>query len=257
PSLWQRIIDFVPSNDVKSAADGAILTLVVFAILAGDALRKLEPRARQPLTEFFRSLGDAMMVIVGWVLALAAVGVFALGVGLGARLGLGAAAAMLRYVAVLSAACFGFALHLYPVAILVGRVPARRFASTAAPAQAVALSTRSSFAALPAMISALRDRLGFPPSATGFVLPLVVSVFRLNVPLTWVVGLLFLSQLYGVPVSEGRLAELVFVATLLSFSVPGIPSGSLFILAPVLTTFGIPAEGVGILIAVDSVPDMF
>jgi Na+/H+-dicarboxylate symporter len=257
PSLAQRIVDFVPANVVKAAADGAILPLVVFAMLLGFAIKKLDAPARRTLTEWFRAIADAMMIIVGWVLAVAAVGVFALGVGFGARLGLGAASAMLRYVAVMCAVCFAFVLLLYPVAILVGRVPARLFFSAAAPAQAVALSTRSSFAALPAMITAFRDRLGFPPSATGFVLPLVVSVSRLNVPITWVVGVLFLSQLYGVPVTEGRLAELVFVATMLSFSVPGIPSGSLFLLAPVLTTFGIPAEGIGILIAVDTVPDMF
>jgi Na+/H+-dicarboxylate symporter len=257
PSLSQRIADFVPANVVKAAADGTILPLVVFAVLLGFATKKLEAGPRQTLTEWFRALGDAMMIIVRWVLAVAAVGVFALGLGLGARLGLGAAGAVLRYVAVMCAACFAFVLVLYPIAIFVGRVPARLFVAAAAPAQAVALSTRSSFAALPAMITVFRDRLGFPPSATGFVLPLVVSVSRLNVPITWVVGILFLGQLYGVPVTQGRLVEIVFVSTLLSFSVPGIPSGSLFMLAPVLTTYGIPAEGIGILIAVDTVPDMF
>jgi Na+/H+-dicarboxylate symporter len=82
-------------------------------------------------------------------------------------------------------------------------------------------------------------------------------VFRVNVPIAWVVGVLFLGQLYGVDIGTGQLAMLVVTSTLLSFSVPGIPSASLFLLAPVLVQNGIPPEGVGILIAVDAIPDMF
>jgi Na+/H+-dicarboxylate symporter len=256
-SLSQRLIGFVPSNVVASAVEGAILPVVIFSACAGFALRAMDAERRRPIVELARAMGDAMMVVVGWVLLLAPVGVFALGVGLGGRLGIGAAGAVARYMAAMVAICFAFVLLLYPVAIIVGRIPARLFASGAAPAQGVALSTRSSFAALPAMITACRDRFGLQESSAGFVLPLVVSVGRLNVPITWVVGVLFLSRLYGVEVPESRLIELVFMSTLLSFSVPGIPSGSLLLFAPVLPSYGIPAEAIGVLIAVDTVPDMF
>ena len=109
-----------------------------------------------------------------------------------------------------------------------------RFAAAAAPAQAVAFSVRSSLAALPAMITAVRDTLGLGARASGFTLPLAVSVFRINVPIAWVVGLLFLGKLYGVPMPATTLAMLVLTATLLSYSVPGLPSASLFLLSPVL-----------------------
>ena len=82
-------------------------------------------------------------------------------------------------------------------------------------------------------------------------------MFRVNVPMAWVVGVVFLGKLYGIPVSEGALLGLVVTSTLLSFSVPGIPSASLFLLSPVLVDLGLPAAGVGILIAVDVLPDMF
>ena len=127
----------------------------------------------------------------------------------------------------------------------------------ALPAQAAAFSARSSIAALPAMITAVRDTLALNPRASGFVLPLAVSVFRLNVPIAWVVGLLFLGKLYGVTLGASALLTLVMTATLLSFSVPGLPSASLFLLSPVLAQYGIPVEGVGILIALDAIPDMF
>ncbi|MDH5235139.1 MAG: dicarboxylate/amino acid:cation symporter, partial [Gemmatimonadota bacterium] len=76
-------------------------------------------------------------------------------------------------------------------------------------------------------------------------------------PMAWIVGVVFLGKLYGIPISEAQLAMLVVTSTLLSFSVPGIPSASLFLLAPVLVDLGLPAEGVGLLIAVDVIPDMF
>ena len=84
--------------------------------------------------------------------------------------------------------------------------------------------------------------LGLGARASGFTLPLAVSVFRINVPIAWVVGLLFLGKLYGVPMPATTLAMLVLTATLLSYSVPGLPSASLFLLSPVLAQHGIPVE---------------
>src|SRR5207237_248342 len=150
-----------------------------------------------------------------------------------------------------------FTVTLYPLALVLARVGLKSFATALAPAQAVAFTSRSSLAALPVMISEGRDRLGFTATITGFVLPLAVSVFRLNVPIAWVVGAMFLGRLYGIPLSAGQLTGLVVTATFISFSVPGIPSASLFLLTPVIVDLGLPAEGVVILIALDAIPDMF
>jgi len=257
PSLVQRIVEVVPANPIKAAADGALLPLVVFTLVFAFALTRLDVARRDPVVQLFQAVADAMLVVVGWVLALAPIGIFALASGLGARMGTAAAGALLHYVATLSGVLLAFLLLLYPLTRLLGGVPLRSFAAAAAPAQAVAFSTRSSLAALPVMITSARERLGASPAITGFVLPLAVSVFRLNVPIAWVVGALFLSRLYGVPLGGAELAGLVVTSTLISFSVPGIPSSSLFLIAPVIVELGLPAEGVGILIAVDAVPDMF
>lgn len=257
PSLLQRILEVVPVNPFKAAADGAILPLVVFSLIFGVALLRLDAPRREPVVQLFQSIADAMLVVVRWVLVVAPVGIFALALGLGARMGASAAGALLHYVATLSGVLLAFILLLYPFTVLLGRVSLRRFAAAALPAQAIAFSARSSLAALPVMITAAREQLGAAPAVTGFALPLAVSVFRLNVPIAWVVGALFLSKLYGVPLEAGQLAGLVLTATLISFSVPGIPSSSLFLFAPVLVELGLPAEGVGLLIALDVVPDMF
>ncbi|MGH7569012.1 MAG: dicarboxylate/amino acid:cation symporter [Gemmatimonadales bacterium] len=257
PSLVQRIVEIVPANPVRAAAEGAMLPLVVFSLAFGIAVTRLTPAQRDPLVRWFQALADAMLVLVGWVLAVAPIGIFALALGLATRMGLGAAGALVHYVATLSAVLLVCTAALYPVAALVGRIPVRRFAAAALPAQAVAFSSRSSLAALPALIKAARERLQLSPTITGFALPLAVSVFRVNVPIAWVVGVQFLGKLYGIPVGGAELAGLVVTSTLISFSVPGIPSSSLFLLAPVLVGMGLPAEGVGILIAVDAIPDIF
>ncbi|HVE79936.1 MAG TPA: cation:dicarboxylase symporter family transporter [Gemmatimonadaceae bacterium] len=257
PDAATRIAEIVPANAVRAAAEGAMLPLVVFTLTLAVALTRLPDSARARILPFFEGTGDAMLVIVGWVLAVAPIGNLALAFVLGARMGGSAAGAIAWYVVVLSACLFVVTLMLYPVAVLAGRVPARRFAAAVAPAQAVAFSSRSSLAALPALIAGARERLGLGAEATSVVLPFAVTMLRINVPIAWVVGIAFLAQLYGVPVDAVTLASVLLTSVLLSFSVPGLPSASLFLLAPVLVSYGLPAEGVGILIAVDAVPDMF
>jgi len=257
PSLLQRIVDAVPVNPIKAASEGALLPVVVFALALGLALTRLTAEKREPLVAVCRATSDGLLVLVQWVLALAPIGVFALALGLGVKLGGSSAGVLLHYVVTLSATLFVITLLFYPIVVMVGRISPLRFAAAALPAQTVALSTRSSLAALPAMITAVRDTLRLGPRAAGFTLPLAVSILRINVPPAWVVGLIFLGKLYGVPMPVSALAMLVGTASLISFSVPGLPSASLFLLAPVLVQHGIPAEGVGILIALDAIPDMF
>jgi len=257
PSLSQRLIDMVPSNPIKSAADGALLPLVVFTLTFGFALKQIAVERRDAVITFCRGISDALLVVVGWVVAVAPVGVLALAFALGARLGVSSLGALARYIATLALVLIVFTLMLYPVVMLFGRMSLRRFAAAAAPAQALAAGSRSSLSALPMMISAAQEKLGLNATASGFVLPLAVSVFRVNVPMAWVVGVIFLGKVYGVDISVTTLALVIVTSTLLSFSVPGIPSGSLFILAPVLVDLGLPAEAVGILIAVDVIPDIF
>jgi Na+/H+-dicarboxylate symporter len=257
PSLAQRIIEIVPVNPVRAAADAAMLSLVVFALLFAVALTKLAPSQREPVVNFFRALGDAMLVLVGWVLQLAPIGVFALALGLGLRMGATAAGAILWYVAAFSAVLIAYIVLLYPVTAIVSGISLRRLINATAPALGIALSSRSSLAALPVVITGAREHLNAPAHVTGVALPLAVSVFRPSVPMGWVVGVLFLSKLYGVEISLVQMMEVIAVGTFLSFSVPGVPSASLLLVSPLLVSMGFPDASVGVLIAVDAIPDMF
>jgi Na+/H+-dicarboxylate symporter len=146
---------------------------------------------------------------------------------------------------------------LYVVVRTAGAVPLRRFARAVLPAQVIAVSTRSSVAALPAMLESAERVLHLPPSVTGFVLPFGVAVFRINQGITWVVSALFIGKLYGVHLAWSQLALFAATSVAMSFSVPGIPSAALFMIAPFFPMVGLPVEGVGILIGLDVIPDLF
>ena len=125
------------------------------------------------------------------------------------------------------------------------------------PAQAVAVSSRSSLAALPAMIDSARERLRLPDEVVGFLLPLAASVYRVGTAIGQTVGVVFLAQLYGVSLGPAQMASVVLTVVVTSFSVPGIPGGTIIIMAPVLMDAGLPLEGIGILLGADTIPDMF
>ncbi len=252
----QRIVELVPANPIRAAADSAMLPLVVFAVIFAAALSRVSPEVRETPIRFFRGVSEAMLVVIRWVFLAAPVGVFALAVVVGARLGYTAVAAVGYYVAVFAVLMIGVMVMVYVAAVGVGRVPLRRFAAAAAPAQVIALGSRSSSAALPAMIEAARDVLRLPPQVVSFVLPAAVAVFRVSAPISFVLGAIFLGKLYGVTLGTTQIVELVVLSILLSYSVPPVPSGSLFLMAPVFVELGIPVEGVAILIAIDVIPDL-
>jgi Na+/H+-dicarboxylate symporter len=258
PSLSQWLIDLVPVNVFKAAADGAILPLIVFAVAFGMALLSIEEGRRATVLRFFQAVADAMLLIVGWVVSLTPLGVFALTVPLGARMGFGAAGALAYYVGLLCGVTAAFVIAvLYPVAILVGRVPLSLFTKACAAAQAIAFSSRSSLAALPASIKGAREILQLPDEIGSFLLPLAASAFRPGATMVQVVGVLFLARLYGIELEAVQVVTVIATAVLTTLTVPGIPAGGVIVMAPVLLSVGVPVDGIAVLIGVDSVPDMF
>jgi Na+/H+-dicarboxylate symporter len=256
PAEW--VVALVPSNPIKAAADGAMLPLIVFALVLGLALISAPPASRDRIVTIFRGVAESMLVVVRWLMVVAPIGVFALALPLVARLGLSAIGALATYVVLVSLAVAVFSLGiLYPAAVIIGGVKLRDFAKAAAPAQAVAISARSSLAALPALIDGARNKLGLPEEVTGFFLPLASATFRVGATLGLTTGSVFIARLYGVEIGPSQLVTIVLTAIITSFSIPGIPGGSIIAMVPVLTSVGLPIEGIGILLGVDTIPDMF
>ncbi len=258
PTAGEWLVSLVPANPIRAAADGAMLPLIVFALAFGMAVARVPGRPREALLGMLQGISEASLLLVRWILTLAPIGVFALALPLAARLGLGAAGAVASYVALVVIALVAFiVVVIYPIAVVVGGVSLREFARAAAPAQAVAFSARSSLAALPAMIEEARDRLRLPTEITGFFLPLSAATFRTGAGIGVTIGVLFIARLYGVTLDAGQLATVVVTVVLTSFSIPGVPAGSVIVMVPVLLAAGVPPEGIGILIGVDTIPDMF
>jgi Na+/H+-dicarboxylate symporter len=258
-SIGDWLKSLVPANVVQAAAEDAILALVVFATLFGFAATRLPPAQRAALTGFFSAMADAMIVVVHWILLAAPVGVFALGLGVGLHAGFGAAAVLLQYVATVSLVIVAGTLVLYPIVGLWGAVPLRRFAVEIAPVQVVAASTQSSLATLPAMIECARGNLGVPPRVAGLVLPLAVAVFRYTSPIGNLAVCFFIAALYGFEPSLLQVVTAVLVAFAVSVAAVGLPGQVSFItsVAPICLALGLPVELLGVLIAVEMVPDVF
>jgi Na+/H+-dicarboxylate symporter len=256
PSFAEWLVGVVPTNPVKAASDGAMLPLVVFSLAFALALLKITAERRDAIVRFFQGLGDAMLVIVRVIIELAPIGVFALMLPVASRTGLAAAGALGYYVGVTAVAQLLIILLLYPVASFIGRIPLLRFARALFPAQAVAVSSASSLASLPALLEGSDQMLYLPKSITGMVLPLAVSTFKIATPTIWLVAAIFLGHLYGVQLGFGQLLAISVTSILTSFSLPGVPHGWLLVITPLVATMGIPAEGIGLLIAVDAIPDI-
>ncbi len=256
PSQW--LVSLVPANAFGAAVDGAMLPMITFALVLGLALISVAEQARNRVVTLFSAIADSMLVIVRWLLVLAPVGVFALTLPLVARLGFSAIGALATYVVLVSVASIVFIVAvLYPAVAWFGGVSMRDFARAAAPAQAVGASSRSSLAALPALIEAARTKLDLPEEISGFFLPLATAVFRVGAALGLTTGAVFIARLYGVVLSPTQIATVVATAVITSFSIPGIPGGSIIAMVPVLASVGLPIEGIGILLGVDTIPDLF
>jgi proton glutamate symport protein len=247
----------LPTNLVESARKGQIFPLLIFAALLGAAVTRLPDERRIPLTNLFRGFAEAMMIVVRWILVFTPAGVFALSYASALDAGGAVAGMMGAFIVLVCAMLALFTVLLYPVTAIAAKVPVRTFAKAVAPAQLVAVSTLSSIAALPALVQGGIDHLKLPPRFTGFVLPLCVSVFKINRTVSSTAKLVFLAHVYGIPLSAWTIVVFMVSVTLLSFGAAGVPNGGqAFSTLPAYVAAGLPIEGVILLEATSMAPDM-
>jgi proton glutamate symport protein len=254
PGFRDWLSGLVPAGVMRAAVDGAMLPLIVFTTLFAFGARQIPPERRAALTSFFSAVGDAMLVIVEWTIVVAPIGVFALVVGPATSSGAQIAGALGYYIFAISAVLILFTLLIYPIAHVAG-VHLARFSRAVLPAQAIALASSSSLASLPALMRGANE-LSIPSTTSGFVLPLAVGAFKAAAPISWTIGTLFIAKLYGITLGPGTVFWVALTAIGASFSIPGVPQGSLLLLSGVLAGVGVPAEGVALLIAADTIPDL-
>ncbi len=258
PGFGAFLRSIVPTNPVAAAANDQILPLILFTAVFAFAVTRLPAEPRERLVGFFRSVSDAMLIMIGWILWLAPIGVFALAYVVGARAGTAALGALLHYVLIVSAVGIVIWLLAYPVGVLGGRVGLVRFARAVAPSQAVAISTQSSLASLPAMLRGA-EKLGVPVAASGVVLPLAVAIFRVTGPAMNLAVALYIAHWFGMELTAGAILAGVAAAATTTLGAVSLPGQVSFItsIAPICLAMGVPIEPLALLIAVETIPDIF
>jgi len=257
PGFADFLRGIVPTNPVAAAAEDAILPLILFTLVFAFALTRLPAEPRERLVGFFQAVADTMLVVIGWVLWIAPVGVFALAYVVGARAGGSAFGALLHYVIVVTAVGVVVWLAAWPLALAGARIPLGRFTRAVAPSQAVAFSTQSSLASLPAMLRGAA-RLDIPVAASGVVLPMAVAVFRATGPAMNLAVAIYIAYWFGIELTPAQMAIGIAAAATTTMGAVGIPGQASFItsIAPICLAMGLPIEPLALLIAVEVLPDI-
>lgn len=258
-SVGAWLVGLVPRNVFAALSSGEILPILLLAVAFALAVSHVAPERREPVVRLFRALADAMMILVAWILLAMPLGVFSLSYVLTVRAGFQVTGFVTFYIVLVSGLLLLATALLYPLTVLFGRSPLSRFARAVLPAQLVGVSTRSSLASLPALIEGGQEHLSLSGSATGFVLPLSVAVFKLNRMISSPVKLLVLAHVFQLHLGPFEIATFLAAEFLVSFGSAGVPGGgsSNMTALPAYLAVGIPLEGLLIVDAVDAIPDIF
>ncbi len=257
PGLIDFVVGLVPRNPFAAAAEGRLLPLLVFAILVGAAAGTLETQARERLVGVADAVSDAFITLVHWILWTAPVGIFGLAAPATARMGIGLLQSLAVFVLTVIVCLFIFMAVVYlPLVAVVGGVGPRRFIASTMASYTMGFTTTSSVATLPVL---LRDApsLGVSRRVSDLVLPLAASLNRAGSGLFQGASVVFLAWLYDVQVPGGAWVGAAIACFFAASTVAPVPSASIMTLAPALSAVGAPFAGLGILLGIDRVPDMF
>ncbi|MFD2134890.1 dicarboxylate/amino acid:cation symporter [Novosphingobium resinovorum] len=257
PGISEFLASLLPDNVISAAAASAMLPVIVFVGLFALASTRLADEPRRALAVLFEALAGAMMVVIGWVLMLAPIGVFALGLTLGVRSGGAALGALAHYILLVVAVGTVVMIAGYVIAVIGGKRSLPAFAAAMLPAQVVAISTQSSIATVPAMLASSR-KLGVSSTTAEFVLPLAVTLFRATGPAMNMAVAVYAAKLAGLELTTGALAAGAFVAFATTFGAVSLPGTISFVssIGPIAAAMGVPLWPLGVLVAVEVLPDL-
>lgn len=257
PPFVEFIKGMVPTNPITAAATDELLPLIVFTLVFAFAVVRLPEEQRGRLVGLFDAIGDAMIIIINWVLWLAPIGVTALAFGLGARTGSAALGALAHYVLIVSSVGVAIFLAAFAVAAAGKRSPGA-FSRAMLPVWAVAISTQSSLASLPAMLRAA-ETLKAPSAQSGVILPMAVAIFRATSPTMNVAVAFYIAHWYGIELTPYSVAIGIAAAAITTMGSVGLPGTISFVtsIAPINSAIGVPIEPLALLVAVETIPDIF
>ena len=258
PGIADFFKGIIPDNVISAAANGEVLPLVVFAMLFALAITRIENERRRTLTAVFEAIADALLIIIGWVLWIAPLGVLALAFSVGASAGGAAFAGLGHYIVLISVIGILVTLWAYPIAAIWGRVGLGKFGKAMIAPQSVAISTRSSLASLPAMLAAARV-IGVRDQVADVTLPLSVALFRATGPAMNTAVAFYVAHWLGYEPTMTQIIAATAVGAVMSYGAISLPGEVSFIssIAPIGMALGLPIAPLALLVAVEMVPDIF
>ncbi|WP_300653189.1 dicarboxylate/amino acid:cation symporter [Pseudomonas sp.] len=256
PTLISILVGLVPSNPVSAFAEGNILQIIVFAIALGVSMNLIGDKAA-PAIRLFDSLAETFYKLTDLIMRLAPYGVFALIAGVVGSHGAEVLLPLAGVIGVIYLASLAHVLLVYGGLLgLLARLSPLRFFQGIAPALAVAFSTSSSAGTLPVSIECARNNLGVSEGVAGFVLPVGATINMDGTAIYQGVLALFIAQAFGVDLTAGQYLMIILTATLASIGTAGIPGAGLIMLGLVLSSVGLPLEGVALIAGIDRILDM-
>jgi len=256
PSLIDVVVNLVPTNPVAAMADGNILQIIVFAILIGLAI-VIAGESGKRIKDIFDSLAEVIYKLTAIVISFAPYGVFALMAWVAGTYGLDVLLPLGKVILAVYIGCIIHAVVVYGgLLTFLARLNPIRYFQGIAEAQAVAFTTTSSSGTLPVTMSCAQKNLGVSKSVSSFVLPLGATINMDGTALYQGVCALFVAQAFGVELGFGQYLTIIMTATLASIGTAGVPGAGLIMLSLVLTSVGLPIEGVAIIAGIDRILDM-
>ncbi len=247
----------VPTNVIAAAANGQLLGLIFFSLLFGFFMTRIHDQYAETMRNFWQGIFEVMMRITNWIMKFAPIGVFALVAKVVASTGFGAFIPLAVFMlTVLSALAVHVFITLPLLLKFIARVNPFRHYRAMAPALLTAFSTSSSSATLPLTMECVEKNAGVSHRTTSFVLPLGATVNMDGTALYECVAAMFIAQAYGLELTFATQFTIVLIALLTSIGVAGIPAASLVAIVVILAAIGLPAEGIGLILAVDRILDM-
>lgn len=255
-SIGDILISIIPSNPIAAMVNGNILQVIVFAVFLGIAINFSGAKGK-PLLHFMESLSDVMYRLTSIVMEFSPIGVFGIMAWVAGTFGLSLLVPLLKFLMVYYLAC---ALHLFVVygSLLKGmaRLDLKPFFKGMGDAIMMAFSTGSSAATLPVAMHCVQENLGVSKNISGFVLPLGITVNMNGTAIFQAMSAVFVAKAYGINLNLDTYVTLVLTTILSAIGTAGVPGGGFLMLSAVLTSVGLPLEGLAILVGIDRLREM-
>jgi len=255
PKALDVLVGIIPVNPIQALAQGDMLQVIFLALIFGLALALIPPQRAGPVLHVLEGINDAVILIIHLVMKLAPFGVLALIASAVGQFGLGVLVGLVRFSLVVAGGLVLYAVVLIGLLVLtLGKIHPRRFFRTTKEAILIAFSTSSSSATLPVAMECV-EGLGVGREYSSFVLPLGTSI-KAGTALFQAVAVVFIAQIFGVPLSFGDQVVILLMTTLATIGAAGVPSGSIVTLAMIMKQVDVPLEGIALILGVDRILDM-